>query len=67
MDRSQFLVFALGAFLWGFTYYYIRRALNPEVTDLSKYKADAVYGSIANLASRILFSMLQPLVLGVAA
>lgn len=63
MDRTEFIVMALGAFLWGFTYYYIRRGLNPEVKDITKYRQDAIYGSIANLISKlIMFYLKSPVV-----
>ena len=45
----DFLIKAvLFGIIWGVTYYWIRRYLNPDIReDVEKYKNDAIYGSIA--------------------
>ena len=55
MDQKTLLGFIVKALLWGLTYYYIRRGLNPEVTDLNKYTIDAIYGTLASFASAVAF------------
>ena len=37
---------ALAGLFWGLSFYWIRKGMNPEVTDLRKYRQDAIYGSI---------------------
>lgn len=55
--------FVIKGVLWGFTYYFIRRGLNPEVEDVEKYKQDAIYGSLAALISAILLWIFQTYVI----
>ena len=50
-----FRSFLVRAVLWGLTYYFIRRGLNPEHEDLDKFNNDAIYGSVAVFVSSVLF------------
>jgi hypothetical protein len=59
IDTSTLIRFAIRAALWGLTYYFVRRGLNPEVTDLSKYQADAIYGSLASFVAAVLFLLID--------
>jgi len=51
--------FALRSLLWGISYYFIRRAMNPEVTDLTKYRSDAMYGTLASFVAAFSFFVLD--------
>lgn len=55
MDEDTFQGFIFKALLWGICYYFIRKGLNPANKDLDKFKADAIYGSIAAFVSAVLF------------
>jgi len=59
IDTNTLIRFAIRAVLWGLTYYFVRRGLNPEITDLSKYQSDAFYGSLASFVSAILFLLID--------
>jgi len=59
MDDDTFQGFVFKALLWGITYYFIRRGLNPENEDITKFKSDAIYGSIAAFVSGVLFYYLN--------
>lgn len=48
--------FVIKALLWGLTYYFIRRRLNPENEGkVEKFQNDAIYGSIAAFISGIAY------------
>lgn len=55
MDQKTILGFVIKSLIWGLTYYFIRRGLNPEVDNLGKYTVDAIYGTLASFASAVLF------------
>jgi membrane protein DedA with SNARE-associated domain len=55
MDNSTFIGFVIRALIWGFTYYFIRRGLNPANTELEKFQADAIYGSLATFVGALMF------------
>ena len=55
MDEDTFQGFVFKALLWGVTYYFIRRGLNPDTKDLEKFRSDAIYGSLAAFVSAVLF------------
>lgn len=54
MNELTFQGLVFKALLWGITYYFIRRGLNPEVEDVTKFRADAIYGSLAAFVSGVL-------------
>jgi len=54
MDRNTFQGIILRTLVWGFTYYFIRRGLNPENTNLQRFRMDAFYGSFANFVAQIM-------------
>lgn len=55
LNNRVLLSFVVRAVLWGLTYYFIRRALNPTTTDLEKFQSDAIYGAVASFVSAIAF------------
>lgn len=56
MDEDTFQGLVFKALLWGITYYFIRRGLNPDNSGkLETFRSDALYGSLAALVSGILF------------
>jgi hypothetical protein len=52
------------AFSWGFSYLFVRRALNPDTRPrfLRKYWKDAVYGSLAGFNAFFLKQVLKNLI-----
>lgn len=52
------------AFCWGFSYLFIRRAMNPATRPrfLHKYWKDAVYGSLAGFNAAFLKHVLKNLI-----
>ena len=63
MDKDTFQGFMFKALIWGLTYYFIRRGLNPEVKDLEKYKVDTMYGALASFITGISFWYVQKYVI----
>ena len=59
IETATLMKFALRALIWGLTYYFVRRGLNPEVTDLEKFRGDAIYGSLANFVGAVLFLLVD--------
>ncbi len=59
MDEDTFQGFVFKALLWGITYYFIRRGLNPDTKDLEKFKSDAIYGALAAFVSAVVFFYLN--------
>ena len=57
IDQSTIILSALTGLFWGLTYYYIRRGMNPDVEDLSKFKSDAIYGAIAVFVFQIIMAI----------
>jgi hypothetical protein len=48
-DKKLFIRAVISGFVWGTTYLYIRRYLNPENNkNINKFKMDALYGGIAS-------------------
>jgi hypothetical protein len=62
LQQKVLLSFVVRAVLWGLTYYFIRRALNPATTDLEKFQSDAIYGSVAAFVSGIAFWYLDKVI-----
>lgn len=54
MNEDTFQGIIFKALIWGITYYFIRRGLNPDNKDLEKFKSDAIYGTIAAFVSGLL-------------
>ena len=61
INHTKIFIYAfIAGFTWSFTYYYIRRALNPENKDkLHTYKLDAKYGGIAAFFSLLITRYLR--------
>ena len=50
----------LWGIIWAFTYYFIRRALNPEnIGKLENFKKDAIYGGLGTVVSVVLQDFAQ--------
>jgi hypothetical protein len=47
------------AFIWGITYFFIRRYANPDIKDIYKFTDDAIYGSFAALAAVLVKPTIQ--------
>ena len=63
IDNKTIVSAILKAVVWAFTYYYIRRGMNPEV-EKEKYATDAYYGALAQFFSNIMFPILLTFVMG---
>jgi hypothetical protein len=62
MDTNKLLSIVIRGLVWSFCYLYIRRLLNPENKgNINKFKADAVYGGLATMASIVLNEYLSSL------
>lgn len=48
----------MSALIWSICYLYIRRYLNPEIDDYTKYSTDAMYGGISTFVATLLKDML---------
>jgi hypothetical protein len=58
MDEYSFQGFIFKALLWGITYYFVRRILNPTA-DPDDFKSDAIYGTITAFLGAILFNIIN--------
>lgn len=54
MNKQIFMNLILEGILWGITYYFIQQKLNPEIDDVTKFRTDAIYGSLAVFVSGVL-------------
>ncbi len=56
LTQQVFLSFVIRGVLWGLTYYFIRRVMNPSTRDeAEKFRSDAIYGSLAAFVSGLAF------------
>ena len=59
INKNTIILAVVTGLVWSFCFYYIRKGLNPDNTELSNFKNDAIFGGIATVLFVIINKVLQ--------